>query len=76
MMDSMSDKELDETDVRKLFDLKKVRRIAYGSGTPVVRIISLIVSIKPQATVQSDTWLILLFSKIGSEDRSFSIIKR
>ena len=37
IMDSMTEKELDETDVRKLFDEKKIRRIAYGSGSSLVR---------------------------------------
>jgi Signal peptide binding domain len=37
MMDSMTEKELDESDVRKLFDPVKIRRIAYGSGSSLVR---------------------------------------
>ena len=37
IMDSMTDAELDETDSRKLFDAAKVRRVAYGSGSQLVR---------------------------------------
>lgn len=36
MMDSMSEKELDETDARKLMDINRMKRIAYGSGTSLV----------------------------------------
>lgn len=36
MMDSMRDSELDESDVRKLYDLAKMRRIARGSGCSLV----------------------------------------
>ena len=36
MMDSMRDAELDESDVRKLYDLAKMRRIARGSGSSLV----------------------------------------
>lgn len=36
MMDSMSEKELDETDARKLMDIDRMKRIAYGSGTSLV----------------------------------------
>lgn len=36
IMDSMSEKELDETDSRKLMDINKMKRIAYGSGTSLV----------------------------------------
>jgi hypothetical protein len=36
IMDSMTDKELDDSDVRKLFDPVKIRRVAYGSGCSLV----------------------------------------
>lgn len=36
IMDSLSEKELDETDSRKLMDINKMKRIAYGSGTSLV----------------------------------------
>jgi Signal peptide binding domain len=37
VMDSMTDRELDETNVNKLFDAAKIRRIAHGSGSSMVR---------------------------------------
>jgi signal recognition particle subunit SRP54 len=39
MLDSMSEKELDEPDVRKLYDMSKMRRIACGSGCSLVRLL-------------------------------------
>lgn len=36
IMDSMRDSELDESDVRKLYDISKMRRIARGSGCSLV----------------------------------------
>jgi signal recognition particle GTPase len=40
IMDSMRDSELDESDVRKLYDINKMRRIARGSGSTLVCSIS------------------------------------
>lgn len=37
IMDSMTDKELDEKDPRKLFEPTKIRRVALGSGSSLVR---------------------------------------
>ena len=37
IMDSMTEKELDENDVRKLFEPPRIKRYAYGSGRSIVR---------------------------------------
>lgn len=37
IMDSMTEKELDEGDTRKLFEKSRIKRFAYGSGRSVVR---------------------------------------
>eukprot|EP01026_Neomeris_dumetosa_P083735 TRINITY_DN97520_c0_g1_i1.p4 TRINITY_DN97520_c0_g1~~TRINITY_DN97520_c0_g1_i1.p4 ORF type:complete len:292 (-),score=51.33 TRINITY_DN97520_c0_g1_i1:391-1266(-) len=38
MMDSMTEKELDEKDVRKLIEDSRIRRIAYGSGHSILQV--------------------------------------